>query len=50
MGFPKSDEVKDGIAAEAVWSYSLIVAVPAHHPLLRYKRLDFKIFSLIFDK
>lgn len=39
VGFAQADEVGDGIAAEAVWSDPLMVAVPARHPLLKYKRI-----------
>jgi DNA-binding transcriptional LysR family regulator len=38
-GFAQSDEVGDGIVAEAVWSDALMVAVPARHDLLKYKRI-----------
>lgn len=38
-GFARSDEAGDGIIAEAVWSDPLVVAVPARHPLLVYKRI-----------
>lgn len=39
IGFARSDEVGDGIIAEAVWDDPLMVAVPARHPLLTYKRI-----------
>ncbi|VFR21741.1 Transcriptional regulator, LysR family [plant metagenome] len=39
VGFAQSDEVDEGIAAQAVWSDPLMVAVPARHPLLRFKRI-----------
>ncbi|TAM47724.1 MAG: LysR family transcriptional regulator [Gammaproteobacteria bacterium] len=39
VGFAQSDEVGDGIAATPVWSDTLMVAVPARHPLLAYKRI-----------
>jgi len=39
VGFAQSDEVGDGIVAEPVWSDPLMVAVPARHPLLTYKRI-----------
>lgn len=39
VGFAQSDEVCDGIAAHAVWSDPLMVAVPARHPLLKFKRI-----------
>lgn len=39
VGFARSDEVGDGIVAEAVWNDPLMVAVPARHPLLTHKRL-----------
>ncbi|KSJ03931.1 LysR family transcriptional regulator [Pseudomonas aeruginosa] len=38
-GFARSDEVGDGLIAEAVWNDPLMVAVPARHPLLKYKRI-----------
>ena len=39
VGFAQSDEVGEGIAAHAVWSDPLVVAVPARHPLLKFKRI-----------
>lgn len=39
VGFSQSDEVGEGIAAQAVWSDPLMVAVPARHPLLKFKRI-----------
>ncbi|MCI4004598.1 LysR family transcriptional regulator [Dickeya dianthicola] len=39
LGFAQSDEVGSGIIAEAVWREPLMVAVPARHPLLTYKRI-----------
>lgn len=39
VGFARSDEVGDGIIAEPVWDDPLMVAVPARHPLLAYKRI-----------
>lgn len=39
VGFGQSDEVGQGIAAEAVWTDPLMVAVPARHHLLKYKRI-----------
>ncbi|WIA60425.1 LysR substrate-binding domain-containing protein [Stenotrophomonas sp. BIO128-Bstrain] len=39
VGFAQSDEVGEGIVAEAVWSDQLMVAVPARHPLLKHKRI-----------
>ncbi|ARA74769.1 MULTISPECIES: LysR substrate-binding domain-containing protein [Pseudomonadota] len=39
VGFAQSDEVGEGIAAEAVWLDQLIVAVPARHHLLKFKRI-----------
>lgn len=39
VGFARSDEVGDGIIAEAVWNDPLMVAVPARHPLLTYKSI-----------
>ncbi|KGB99990.1 LysR family transcriptional regulator [Burkholderia cepacia] len=39
LGFAQSDEVGSGLIAEAVWRDPLMVAVPARHPLLTYKRI-----------
>ncbi|MFJ0391400.1 LysR substrate-binding domain-containing protein [Bordetella bronchiseptica] len=39
VGVAQSDEVGEGLIAEAVWSDALMVAVPARHPLLRHKRI-----------
>jgi len=39
VGFARSDEVGNEIMAVAVWSDPLMVAVPARHPLLTYKRI-----------
>lgn len=39
VGFAQSDEVGDGIVAEVAWSDALMVAVPARHDLLKYKRI-----------
>lgn len=39
VGFAQSDEVGDGLTALPVWSDTLMVAVPARHPLLAYKRI-----------
>ena len=39
VGFAQSDELGDGVVAQAVWSDPLMVAVPARHPLLRHKRI-----------
>ncbi|EMY8117006.1 MULTISPECIES: LysR family transcriptional regulator [Pseudomonas] len=39
VGFAQSDEVGEGIAAQAVWSDQLMVALPARHPLLKFKRI-----------
>lgn len=39
VGFARSNEVGDGIVAEAVWNDPLMVAVPARHPLLTYKSI-----------
>jgi DNA-binding transcriptional LysR family regulator len=38
-GFAQSAEVGDGLIALPIWSEPLLVAVPARHPLLAYKRL-----------
>ncbi|WP_372357084.1 LysR family transcriptional regulator [Xanthomonas sp. NCPPB 3443] len=39
VGFAQSDDVGEGIAAEAVWNDPLMVAVPVRHHLLRHKRI-----------
>jgi len=39
VGFAQSDEVSDGLIAEPIWHDPLIVAVPARHPLLAYKKV-----------
>lgn len=39
IGFARSNEVDDGIIVQAVWNDPLMVAVPARHPLLAYKRI-----------
>ncbi|ARP82349.1 hypothetical protein CAL12_17010 [Bordetella genomosp. 8] len=39
LGFARSNHVDDGLIAEAVWDDLLVVAVPARHPLLMYKRI-----------
>ena len=39
VGFALSDEVGDGIIALPAWSDTLMVAVPARHPLLAHKRI-----------
>ncbi|MCO2331678.1 LysR family transcriptional regulator, partial [Pseudomonas aeruginosa] len=39
VGFAQSDEVGEGVAAEAVWSDPLMVAVPARHHLLKHNRI-----------
>ncbi len=39
VGFAQSDEVGEGLVAFPVWSDPLMVAVPARHPLLAYKRI-----------
>lgn len=39
VGFAQSDEVGDGVIAEAIWNDPLVVAMPARHPLLAYKRI-----------
>lgn len=39
VGFAQAEEVGDGIAAEAVWSDPLMIAVPERHPLLSHKRI-----------
>jgi len=39
VGFALSDEVGDGIVASPVWHDPLMVAVPARHPIMTYKRI-----------
>jgi len=39
VGFALSDEVGDGITALPVWNDPLMVAVPARHPIMTYKRI-----------
>ncbi|EJV1369411.1 LysR family transcriptional regulator [Pseudomonas aeruginosa] len=39
VGFAQSDEVGDGIVTLPAWSDTLMVAVPARHPLLAHKRI-----------
>ncbi len=39
VGFARSGEVGEGIVAEAVWADPLMVAVPARHHLLKFKRI-----------
>ena len=39
VGFAQSDEVGDGITTIPVWRDTLIVTVPARHPLLAHKRI-----------
>ena len=38
-GFSMADEVGDGIIVEPAWEEELMVAVPARHPALAYKRI-----------
>ena len=38
-GFAQSDEVDDGIVTIPAWNDTLMVAVPARHPLLAHKRI-----------
>ena len=38
-GFSMADEVGDGIVVERAWEDKLMVAVPARHPALAYKRI-----------
>ncbi len=38
-GFSMADEVGDGIIVESAWEDELMVAVPARHPALAYKRI-----------
>lgn len=39
VGFAQSDEAGDGIIVEPLWDDPLMVAVPARHPLLTFKRI-----------
>ncbi|GKS84398.1 LysR family transcriptional regulator [Acidovorax sp. SUPP1855] len=39
VGFAQACDVGDGLVAEPVWHDPLMVAVPARHPLLAYKRI-----------
>ena len=39
VGFARSDEVGEGILALPVWNDPMMVAVPARHTLLAYKRI-----------
>ncbi|EMP4332022.1 TPA: LysR family transcriptional regulator [Pseudomonas aeruginosa] len=39
VGFAQSNEVGDGIITIPAWSDTLMVAVPARHPLLAHKRI-----------
>jgi DNA-binding transcriptional LysR family regulator len=39
VGFAQSNEVGDGIATMPLWRDTLIVTLPARHPLLAYKRI-----------
>ncbi|UPT36773.1 LysR family transcriptional regulator [Pseudomonas amygdali] len=39
VGFARSDEVGEGVVALAVWNDPLMVAVPARHTLLAFKRI-----------
>ena len=38
-GFSMADEVGDGILVELAWEDELMVAVPARHPVLSYKKI-----------
>lgn len=38
-GFSMADEVGDGIIIDPAWEEQLMVAVPARHPVLAYKRI-----------
>lgn len=38
-GFSMADEAGDGIVVNAAWDDELMVAVPARHPMLAYKRI-----------
>lgn len=38
-GFSMADAVGDGIIVEAVWEDQLMVAVPARHPVLEYRKI-----------
>lgn len=43
-GFALASEPGEGITAQAVWTDSLVIAVPARHPLLAYKRIPLAEF------
>jgi DNA-binding transcriptional LysR family regulator len=45
-GFARSEEVGQGILAEAVWNDRLVVAVPTHHPLLAYKKFPWTMYCV----
>lgn len=38
-GFSLSSEPAEGFTAQAVWNDPLVIAMPAHHPMLAYKRI-----------
>ncbi|MFA7667800.1 MAG: LysR substrate-binding domain-containing protein [Burkholderiaceae bacterium] len=42
VGFAQSDDVGDGLTAQAVWSDPLMVVIPTRHPLLAHKRIPLK--------
>lgn len=39
IGFALSDDVGDGIVAQPIWQEPLMVAVPARHPLLSFRKI-----------
>ncbi|WP_422846999.1 LysR family transcriptional regulator [Acidovorax sp. M14] len=39
VGFSQSDESGNGLIAEPIWHDSVLIAVPARHPLLAYKQI-----------
>ncbi|WP_321855503.1 LysR family transcriptional regulator [Paraburkholderia tropica] len=39
VGFAQSPDVGDGVMARIAWSEPLVLAIPARHPLLVYKRI-----------
>ena len=41
-GFSMAEDAGDGILVEPVWEDELMVAVPARHPVLSYKRIPMK--------
>ncbi|MBS1160364.1 MAG: transcriptional regulator, LysR family [Proteobacteria bacterium] len=40
VGFSQSNDVGEGLIAEAIWDEPLVIVVPARHPLLEKRRLS----------